>query len=140
MCMVYDEFGNVLVQDRVNKDWPGITFPGGHVEANESITDSVIREVFEETGLKILTPKLCGIKNWINEDGSRYVVFLYKTNKFSGFLRPSDEGEVYWIKPNDLKKEKLANDMEKMLQIFIKEDFSEFYYFKENAEWQSILK
>ena len=30
--MVYDENGNVLVQDRVDKNWGGLTFPGGHVE------------------------------------------------------------------------------------------------------------
>ena len=51
MCMIYDDSGNVLVQDRLNPDWPGISFPGGHVEAGESFTDSVIREVYEETGL-----------------------------------------------------------------------------------------
>ena len=32
MCMVYDDKGNVLVQDRIDPQWPGVTFPGGHVE------------------------------------------------------------------------------------------------------------
>ncbi len=32
MCMIFDNEGNVLIQDRVNPDWPGITFPSGHVE------------------------------------------------------------------------------------------------------------
>ena len=31
MCMVEDGRGNVLVQDRADKNWPGIVFPGGHV-------------------------------------------------------------------------------------------------------------
>ena len=26
MCMVYDN-GNILVQDRLNKNWPGVAFP-----------------------------------------------------------------------------------------------------------------
>lgn len=38
-------------------------FLGGHVEKGESFTDAVIREVFEETGLNISCPVLCGIKN-----------------------------------------------------------------------------
>ena len=43
MCMVYD--GNrILVQDRMNPNWPGITFPGGHIEPKESFVESVIRE------------------------------------------------------------------------------------------------
>ena len=53
LCMVYDDRGNILVQDRKNPDWKGVTFPGGHVEKDESFTDAVIREVFEETGLTI---------------------------------------------------------------------------------------
>lgn len=35
MCMVYDDRGNVLVQEKINPDWHGMTFPGGHVESGE---------------------------------------------------------------------------------------------------------
>ncbi len=40
MCMIYNE-DYILVQDRQNLDWPGITFPGGHVEYGESFVGSV---------------------------------------------------------------------------------------------------
>ena len=53
LCMICDGDGNVLVQDRTKPDWPGITFPGGHVERGESLTDSAVREVYEETGLTV---------------------------------------------------------------------------------------
>lgn len=36
MCMIYDNNGNVVVQDKINKSWGGITFPGGHIE-NENL-------------------------------------------------------------------------------------------------------
>ena len=70
MCMVYDDAGNVLVQDKVDKKWSGLTFPGGHIEKGESFVDSVIREVFEETGLTIEKPRICGTKDWLRDDGS----------------------------------------------------------------------
>ena len=57
MCMIYNK-DYILVQDRQNPDWPGITFPGGHVEHGESFVESVKREVFEETGLIIENPIL----------------------------------------------------------------------------------
>ena len=42
MCMVYKD-GLVLVQDKAHDEWGGLTFPGGHVERDESFTDAVIR-------------------------------------------------------------------------------------------------
>ena len=62
MCMVTDGKGNVLVQERNHPIWPGITFPGGHVEEREAFVDAVKREVCEETGLSIQNPSICGMQ------------------------------------------------------------------------------
>lgn len=90
-CM--DKNTRVLVQDKTDDDYSGITFPGGHVERGESFTDAVIREVWEETGLKISEPKLCGIKDWMKDEETRYIVLLYKTDKFEGIVTSSEEGD-----------------------------------------------
>lgn len=139
MCMIHDNHGNILVQDRLNPDWPGITFPGGHVEPGESFVASVIREVREETGLTIEKPQLCGLKQFLRDDGVRYVVFFFKTDCFSGELTPSDEGEVFWISRSELGDYRLANDFENMLRVFESEGLSELYYEKVNGEWQLTL-
>ena len=134
--MIYD--GDcILVQDRKNPDWLGITFPGGHVEAGESFVSSVIREVKEETGLDISNVKLCGIKQWTQRDGEyRYIVFFYKTNTYSGELKSSSEGNVFWIKKNQLKDYTLANGFEEMFKVFDNDDLSENYYWFENNQWK----
>lgn len=139
MCMIYDG-DKVLVQDKISKSWGGLMFPGGHIEHGEDFTDAVIREVYEETGLKISNPQLCGIKDWYNDDGSRYVVLLYKTNKFSGALKSSEEGEVYWITLDELRTGNYAEGMDKMLELFLNDDLSEMCYHKENGEWITVLK
>lgn len=141
MCMVYKD-GLVLVQDKVHDEWGGLTFPGGHVEKDESFTDAVIREVLEETGLTVISPMLCGIKDWVNDDGSRYMVLFYKADRFSGNLKSSEEGEVFWIQLDELLSmdDRLALDMKDMIKVFLDDTLSEFFYYKENEQWRYKLK
>ncbi len=139
MCMITDGT-RVLVQDRRDPDWPGITFPGGHVEKGESFTDAVIREVKEETGLTIAAPRLCGVKDWINEDGSRYMVLLYRAERFEGEVCSSDEGEVVWAELETLDQLPLAEGMDRMLRVFLEEEISEQYFICRNGEWLDVLK
>ena len=141
MCMVYDG-SRVLVQDRTDKNWSGLTFPGGHIEKHESFTDAVIREVKEETGLTVSCPQLCGIKQWPHSEDVRYIVLFYKTDRFEGELRSSSEGEVFWMELEDFRKAKLARDMSEMLDIFLDDEKSEFFYHhqKTNGEWKYEIK
>lgn len=139
LCMVYDDAGNILVQDRLDPTWPGICFPGGHVEPGESFVESVIREVWEETGLTIKKPVLCGTKQFQTNNGERYVVFFYKTNRFSGELRSSDEGKVFWLPRKELEQYTLVDDFMDMVKVFENDDLSEFYYYTDNDQWKLKL-
>ena len=140
MCMICD--GNrILVQDRKDPNWPGITFPGGHVEPRESFIDSVIREVKEETGLTIANVRLCGVKQWTHREGAyRYLVFFFKTDTFEGELRSSSEGEVFWIDKSELPNCALADGFISMLEVFARDDLSENYHWFENNKWNAINK
>ena len=141
MCMVYDDAGNILVQVRKKQDWPGLCFPGGHVEPGESFVKSVIREVWEETGLTIENPQICGTKQFQTRDGSRYVLLFYKTNRFHGELKSSEEGNVFWIPRNQLTNYHLANDFAEMVQVMESDTLSEFYYHWEDydGDWEMTL-
>lgn len=139
MCMIYDG-DKILVQERNNPNWPGITFPGGHIEPKESFVDSVIREVKEETGLDISNVKLCGIKQWTQTDDLfRYIVLFYKTDTFSGELIDSREGRVFWIDKSELKNYQLASGFDKMFEVFDNDDISENYNWFEDG-WKAINK
>ena len=139
LCMVYDKAGNILVQDRKDPDWPGLCFPGGHIEPGESFVESVIREVWEETGLTIENPILCGTKQFQTKKGERYVVFFYKTDRFSGELKSSEEGEVFWIPRADLEQYTLCDDFVDMVRVFEDDTLSEFYYYREDGNWKLKL-
>lgn len=140
MCMVY-EGTKVLVIDRCKSDWQGITFPGGHVEKNESFVDSVVREIKEETGLDIQNPLLCGIVSWYNKEKDvRNLVYLYKTDSFSGTLVSSDEGKVWWEEIHNLLNLNLTSGMSEYLKVFLDNSLSELHFQIVNGEWISNVK
>lgn len=130
MCkIVNSKEEKVLVQERV-KSWKGIAFPGGKLEEGESIIKSVEREVYEETGLVVNNLKICGIKDWYDyKEKIRNLIFLFETNTYKGELIPeTDEGKVYWVTYEELSKMNLANDFDKLLEVFDNRNINEFVY------------
>lgn len=131
MCMIYDKrTQKVLVLDKKKKetDFYGYTFCGGHIESNESLLQSTIREVKEETGLTVSHLQLCGIINWDNlKMPERMMIFLYRTSTYSGSLKSSKEGNVFWLSLEEFKQAKLAPDMEIYLQLFLHDEYFEAY-------------
>ncbi len=91
-----------LMLHRVKKEndmhegkWNGL---GGKFEPGETPEECVIREIEEESGLKIINPTLHG---WISfpafDDIKDWFVFIFSSTEFSGELIDSDEGNLEWI-------------------------------------------
>ena len=140
MCLVYSG-DKILVQERNKKDWPGLTFPGGHVEKGENFIASVIREVKEETGLTIYDPLLCGMEEYkADNNDERYLMLFYKTDKFEGELKSSKEGKVFWINKDDLLKYELSLDLDRIYKIMTDDTLSELIYEYKNVEYISYIK
>lgn len=138
MCLIYQE-DQILVQMRKKKDWPGLTLPGGKVEKGESFHHAIIREVKEETGLTLLKPILCGIEEFKTDQEDRYLILFYKCNDFEGELKASDEGEVFWIKRNELHNYPLSLDIEEILRVIESDELSELLYYRQGEKWLKSL-
>lgn len=117
-----------------------LLFPAVILKNENLFVDSVIREVKEETGLIIKNPKLCGIKWWEVKSNKRYVVLLFKTDEYSGTLKSSDEGKVFWTKLETLKTMNLAVSFDKMIDVFCDDNIQEYIQLKGNNKWIDILK
>lgn len=138
LCLIHkgDQY---LLQDRIKADWRGFTLPGGHVEKDESIVDAVIREMKEETGLTILNPKLCGVKQFPIEEG-RYIVFLFTADEFTGEVVSSEEGQMQWIHKEELESVNTVVDLAELLQVMLDDRLNEFQYVLDGDEWKAVLK
>ncbi|MDT2755784.1 NUDIX domain-containing protein [Enterococcus asini] len=134
ICMIENAQGEILVQDRQKTDWPGWTFPGGHVEKDESLKQAMIREIHEECGLTI-QPTLMGIGEWRNDkEGNRELAGLFYAQVDAIATEVSDHGEAqFWVAKSELHPDKLAGTLGKVLPIFLGETADKTFY-QDNAK------
>lgn len=83
----------------INKDkWIGV---GGHLEDGETKEQALIREIKEETGLLIKGFDYRGDLIFINNDYDE-IMYLYTSRDFEGDLIECNEGELCWVKKEDI--------------------------------------
>jgi len=127
LVMLTGPDGRMLLEDRLDPEWGGVCFPGGHVEPGESFVRAAIREMREETGLTVKDPVLCGIKQF-PIDGGRYIVLFFRSYEYSGTLQESPEGPVFWARPRELEGRRLSNNFKEMLSVFTDPEKSEMIW------------
>lgn len=89
----------VKKQNDENHDkWIGI---GGKFEENESPEDCLLREVGEETGLRLTHWRYCGLVTFVSNRWEGEYMHLFHADGFEGTLRECDEGELQWVKKSD---------------------------------------
>jgi 8-oxo-dGTP diphosphatase len=108
--------------------WNGL---GGKFEAGESALDCAQREVFEESGLTIRAPKVCGIVHWYVDDQLRGDLHLVKAcaDDLNPQAQMTREGVITawpetWL--HDPENLGLVPDLAAMLQIFKQADGQEY--------------
>ena len=118
LCLIYNTNNEILVEEKITKYGKKIVFRGYHVENNESLKDAIIREIYEETNLVISNTILCGIKD--------------KCNKCVGEIKPSNEGNVFWMKKEDFINLDTIWNMKEILKVIESNQADELYLFAEN--------
>jgi 8-oxo-dGTP diphosphatase len=83
------------------------TVPGGTVELGETLEEAVVREMEEETGLRVEPVEVLAVFDRIDRDGERvryhYVIVDYRCRWRSGEARAaSDALEVAWVADEEL--------------------------------------
>lgn len=80
----------------INKDkWIGI---GGKFEGNETPDECLLREAYEETGLRLTDWKCRGVVTFLTSDlAEGEFMYLFTADGFEGTLKECDEGDLQWV-------------------------------------------
>ncbi len=117
---------------------------GGKVEMGESVEDGAKREVLEESGVKVNSLNLKAIiyfREW-GEKGHDWIDYLYISDDFTGKPRDGDEGNVIWVKKENIKNLNLYEGDKIFLDYIFKYNFfvAEFTYDKYDLKEHKLLK
>ena len=99
MALIQDAQGRVLIVEHTYRRSVPWGLPGGWLKQAESPEAGLIREVFEETGLRVRVDGLLAAEFW----GRTQLDLMFRCSVVSGTYRPSDEtGQHLWMLPNEL--------------------------------------
>ena len=85
----------VKKKNDINKDkWIGI---GGKFEDGESPDECLLREAWEETGLKLTSWRCRGVVTFLSEGEDGEYMYLFTADGFQGELKECDEGDLQWV-------------------------------------------
>lgn len=102
--------------------WIGI---GGKFLPGETSEECLIREAKEETGLELIRYELKGIVAFLSDIYDDEEMHLYVCDEFSGKLSECSEGQLKWVKKEDI----LSLNLWEGDRIFLKLLFEEHPYF-----------
>lgn len=125
-------------QNDMNKDkWIAI---GGHLEEGESKEECAIREVKEETGLILHSLKYRAKLTFINDDYNE-IMHLFTSDDFSGELIECNEGDLEWIKKEDILSLNIwEGDKDFMCEMLKDESYFEMDLIYSNDKFIKTIK
>ena len=110
--------GRVLVTQRARGPGIGIwSMPGGVVEAGETLTEALLREIREETALTIEPVALAGYREVVVRDGDgrplrHFVILCFASRWIAGEPQLNEElSDARWLRPAELAELKTTEGL-----------------------------
>ncbi|MDO4266400.1 MAG: 8-oxo-dGTP diphosphatase [Eubacteriales bacterium] len=136
----------VKKKNDVNHDkWIGV---GGKFEKNEAPEECLLREVKEETGLRLTGYRYRGMLTFIYNDKDPEYIFTYTADSFEGDLdeaglKGCDEGELCWVEKKRIPELSLWKGDRIMFRLLAAEREAPFslklcYNGDELVEWKEL--
>lgn len=140
MCLVQDGDRVLLINRPSERGFPGYIAAGGKVDFPESLTDGAIREVWEETGLKVKELVYKGLAEFVDpEENYRYMVFNYLAQSFEGeLLENPPEGELRWVPIKEALDLPMQPWFRRRFPLFFEKGTFEIYEIRNQAAKEQI--
>jgi len=135
----------VLRRSKRKKYAPGVVhLVGGKIDLDENPYSAAIREVYEETGVKVenvrleavfleLKPVLGEPYNWL--------IFHFSADYKEGNVKETEEGELLWLTGEEVKRQNLFPSVRPVIEhILDKETGTVFATFEYDDQKQNIIK
>mgnify|MGYP001590121320 FL=1 len=119
--IIVEEGNNVVLIKRKNEPYKGSwEFPGGFVEKNETVEEAALREVTEETSLKVRLKEILGVYSSADRDPrGRVATVVFVSEKIGGKLKASSDAEdAKWFDVTSMDAESLAFDHPKIIKDY----------------------
>lgn len=120
-AVILNEAGQVLLQHRSDSKLWGI--PGGSIEPGEEPAAAVMREVWEETGLRVLPERIVGVYGgpshlvtYPNGDQCAFTSVTFACKVVGGELSVDDDEslELRWFDPQNLPEALVPHHRERI--------------------------
>jgi bifunctional NMN adenylyltransferase/nudix hydrolase len=129
---VVEQSGHILLVKRRSEPGKGLwALPGGHLETNETLEDGVIRELREETGIKVPVPVLRGSIQATHVFDDPYRSNIGRVVTFASYIKLADDTSLprvrgmddaekaKWVPISEIAEDRLFDDHYHIIQYFL---------------------
>jgi 8-oxo-dGTP diphosphatase len=91
-------------------------FPGGKVEKNEYLVESLKRELLEELSIKLNTKNMIFLQSYeIKRQNKKILLNFFITNKWSGRIKNLENQRIKWVDLKKIRESKILKSNKKII-------------------------